>query len=103
MARYAITFDLDQATLESTYRNASFKNAYGDIRKILEEFGFKWQQGSVYFSAEGMSPVDCVVAVQAISAEHDWFQPSVRDIRMLRIEEENNLMPALNSRNRRKG
>jgi len=102
MARYAITFDLDTETLKTTYRNGSYNNAYTDIRKILEDFGFEWQQGSVYFSGEGVSPVSCVVAVQAISAEHDWFKPSVRDIRMLRIEEENDLMPALNPTNRRR-
>jgi virulence-associated protein VapD len=102
MARYAITFDLDQDVLQSTYRNDSYKNAYSDIRKILTEFGFEWQQGSVYFSGEGTSPVDCVMAVQAIAAEHDWFKPSVKDIRMLRIEDENDLMPALTPSNRRR-
>ena len=26
---------------------------------------------------------------------YDWFAPSVRDIRMLRIEDNNDLMPAI--------
>ncbi|MFN6955707.1 MAG: hypothetical protein ACK4PG_13020 [Acetobacteraceae bacterium] len=101
MARYAITFDLDIEALKTTYRNPSHNNAYTDIQRILEDFGFKRQQGSVYFSEEGKSAVDCVIAVQAIAAEHDWFKPSVKDIRMLRIEDENDLMPALNPSNRR--
>jgi len=33
--------------------------------------------------------------VQQLTAEFDWFAPSVTDIRMLRIEENNDLMPAV--------
>ena len=92
---YAIVFDLDTATLEQTYPNASWRNAYSEIRRILEERGFEWQQGSTYFGNEKVNPVDCVLAVQALKRAYPWFQPSVRDIRMLRIEENNDLGPAL--------
>jgi virulence-associated protein VapD len=30
-----------------------------------------------------------------LAKRYPWFAPSVRDIRMLRIEENNNLMPAV--------
>ncbi|MCL4671606.1 MAG: hypothetical protein KJZ64_01430 [Sphingomonadaceae bacterium] len=46
---YAIVFDLDTATLEQTYPNQSWRNAYQDIRRVLEDRGFEWQQGSTYF------------------------------------------------------
>lgn len=92
---YAIVFDLDTITLEQTYPNASWRNAYSEIRRVLEDRGFEWQQGSTYFGGETISPVDCVLAVQALKREYSWFQPSVRDIRMLRIEENNDLGPAL--------
>jgi virulence-associated protein VapD len=92
---YAITFNLDTETLKQAYPNPSFTNAYGDIRKVLEPIGFTWQQGSVYFGDEQMNAVKCVLAAQKLSAAYPWFKASVRDIRMLRIEEMNDLEPAL--------
>lgn len=92
---YAIAFDLDTSTLKATYSNPSWNNAYGDIRKVLEPLGFSWQQGSVYFGNEKVNAVSCVLAAQQLSNTYSWFKASVRDIRMLRIEEMNDLMPAL--------
>lgn len=92
---YAIAFDLDTETLKQAYPNPSWNNAYGDIRKVLEPLGFNWQQGSVYFGNEKMTAVQCVLAAQAVSRQLQWFKASVRDIRMLRIEEMNDLEPAL--------
>jgi virulence-associated protein VapD len=92
---YAITFDLEMSALREAYPNDSHANAYMDIRKVLEEHGFEWQQGSVYFGGAGVDAVVCVLAVQDLAARHDWFASSVRDIRMLRIEENNDLMPAV--------
>jgi virulence-associated protein VapD len=93
---YAITFDLDTTILQSTYHNPSYNNAYTDIRKVLvDEYGFDWQQGSVYFGGPRVDAVACVLAAQDLALRYPWFTPSVRDIRMLRIEENNNLMPAV--------
>ena len=92
---YAIAFDLDTETLKQTYPNASWNNAYGDIRKTLEPIGFTWQQGSVYFGNAEINAVKCVLAAQALSNSYSWFKASVRDIRMLRIEEMNDLSPAI--------
>jgi virulence-associated protein VapD len=93
---YAITFDFDTETLKNTYHTPSHNNAYGDVRKVLvEEFGFQWQQGSVYFGDETVDPVTCVMAVQELTTRFDWFEPSIRDIRMLRIDENNDLGPAI--------
>ena len=92
---YAIAFDLDTAQLQNVYPNPSYQNAYGDIRKVLEPLGFNWQQGSVYFGGDEMNAVKCVLAAQALSNAYPWFKSCVRDIRMLRIEELNDLAPAL--------
>jgi virulence-associated protein VapD len=92
---YAITFDLDTKILEETYHNDSWKNAYADIRNFLAKRGFGWQQGSVYFGDDSVNAVKCVMAAAAMSREFPWFASSVRDIRMLRIEEENDLLPAV--------
>ncbi|MGQ0673528.1 MAG: virulence factor [Hyphomicrobium sp.] len=100
---YAITFDLDTQMLEESYGNSSCRNAYTDIRKALDDYGFDWQQGSVYFGGEKVDAVTCVLAVQDLAQRFPWFTPSVRDIRMLRIEDNNDLMPAVEVADRRPG
>jgi len=92
---YAITFDLHMETLRKTYRNDSINNAYSDIKQVLEIYGFHRQQGSVYFGDETVDAVKCVLAVQDCARQHDWFAASVADIRMLRIEDNNDLGPAI--------
>ena len=93
---FAVAFDLDTETLSQTYGAPSFNNAYADIRKFLLSKGFDWQQGSVYFgNPDKIDAVKCVLAVQELSRTYPWFAASVRDIRMLRIEDNNDLRPAL--------
>jgi virulence-associated protein VapD len=94
---YAIAFDLDTDTLKKAYDNESYNNAYADIRRVLTtKHNFKWQQGSVYFGdPEKVNAVSCVLAIMDVSRAFEWFAPSVKDIRMLRIEEQNDLMGAV--------
>ncbi len=92
---YAITFDLDQDALKNTYPGPSHTNAYVEIRKILIDEGFSWTQGSVYFGGKKINAVTCVLAAQRLARELAWFAPAVRDIRMLRIEDNNDLGPAI--------
>jgi virulence-associated protein VapD len=93
---YAITFDMDTETLQQSYPGESWRNAYVEIRRILIEEGFDWQQGSVYFgNPDRVDAVKCVVAAQRLARELAWFGESVRDVRMLRIEENNDLGPAI--------
>ena len=91
---YAITFDMDIESLKLNYGDP-YNNAYGEIRKVLQKQGFTWQQGSVYFGGDSINAVTCVLAVIELSRDLAWFAASVRDIRMLRIEELNDLMPAV--------
>ena len=93
---YAIAFDLDTARLERTYPTPSWRNAYEDIRRILAAHHFDREQGSVYFGdAEKVDPVRCVLAVQDLTRQCAWFSAAVNDMRMLRIEENNDLRPAI--------
>lgn len=93
---YAIAFDMDTDTLKKTYGNDSYNNAYTDIRKLLAKHHFTPQQGSVYFGDPvKVDAVTCVLAIFDLSRTYSWFAPSVRDIRMLRIEEQNDLMSAV--------
>lgn len=92
---YAIAFDLDTEQLKLLYSGSSWNNAYSDIKKTLLPLGFTWQQGSVYFGGDDMNAVRCVLAAQELSRSYPWFKASVKDIRMLRIEELNDLTPAI--------
>jgi virulence-associated protein VapD len=91
---YAIAFDMDIESLRQHYGDP-YNNAYLEIRRVLERYGFRWQQGSTYFGNETVNAVSCVMAAMELSRTLPWFAPSVRDIRMLRIEEFNDLMPAV--------
>lgn len=92
---FAIAFDLDTSVSKESYHNASWQNAYNDVKLSLEKHGFERMQGSVCFGDETVDAVTCVLAVQAMTKEFNWFGPAVRDIRMLRIEDNNDLMPAV--------
>jgi len=91
---YAITFDMIIEELKKNYHNSSYNNAYNDISNVLTDYGFTRQQGSVYFGDADVTPVTCVNAVQELEAVYPWFTASVRDVRMLRIEENNDLSAA---------
>lgn len=92
---YAVTFDIDTNCLNEHYEG-KYNNAYGNIRKFMEKNGFTWQQGSVYFGdVEKINAVTCVTVVQRLAREYSWFTTCVKDVRMLRIEENNDLMPAI--------
>lgn len=92
---YAIVFDLDTNSLKDVYPGSSWNNAYQEIRSFLGERGFGWQQGSTYFGDDSVDAVSCVLTIQELTSSLPWFSASVRDIRMLRIEENNDLMPAV--------
>jgi virulence-associated protein VapD len=93
---YAIAFDMDSEILKQSYPNDSWTNAYNDIKKILQAYEFELQQGSVYFGKPGIvNTVTCVLAVQDLAKTLPWFSASVKNIRMLRIEEDNDLLPAV--------
>lgn len=91
---YAIAFDMDIEQLRANYGDP-YNNAYLEIRKVLTRHGFAWQQGSVYYGNETVTAVTCVLAAMDLAQSLPWFAASVRDIRMLRIEELNDLMPAV--------
>ena len=93
---YAIVFDIEQETLSKIYGASSYANAYADIKKTLKKYGFERWHGSVYFGNKNkVDAVTCVQAAQELAETYDWFSASVKDIRMLRIEENNDLMPAI--------
>lgn len=92
---YAVVFDLDTACLTEQYPGNSMPNAYGEVKKFMLANGFTWTQGSVYFGGPEMTAVTCVVAIQRLAQQYPWFASCAKDVRMLRIEENNDLLPAI--------
>ena len=92
---YAIAFDLDTQILSENYDKQHYNNAYNEIKLYLSGKGFDRQQGSVYFGNETIDAVKTVLAVQGLARKYHWFAPSVKDIQMLRIEENGDLLPAI--------
>ncbi len=91
---YAISFDFDVKKLEEHHPLKNRTAGYDDVRRVLERHGFRGIQGSVYFG--GADPVDCFVAVKDATDRYPWLKFVVRDIRMLRVEENSNLMRIVN-------
>ena len=99
---YAIAFDIDTTAAEAII-GPSWRGCYEKISAVFAEHGFGRQQGSVYFGDETSDAVRCVMAVQALDRRYSWFGRVVRDLRMLRVDEDNDLMPALSSEQRLEG
>ena len=95
---YAIAFDLDSAVAESLCGPNWRGTCYAKIATIFGEFGFTRVQGSVYFGDETSDAVRCVMAAQEADRRLPWFGRAVRDLRMLRVDEDNDMLPALNNR-----
>jgi len=94
---YAIVFDMDTKEMEARYGKPNWRSGYPEIGAILAEHGFDdHKQGSVYYGdRERVTAVSCVIAIQDVAQRLPWFSASVKDIRMLRIEEEDDLSVAL--------
>jgi virulence-associated protein VapD len=91
---YAIAFEMDIEQLRLHYGDP-YNSAYLEIRRVLEGHRFQWQQGSVYFGGPEVTAATVMIAVIDLTTRLPWFAASVRDIRMLRIEELNDLMPVV--------
>lgn len=91
---FAISFDLMIDAIRAHYRSHETQ-AYHDIRRVLESHNFTHMQGSLYFSRPNGTAVDVFVAIKDLQETFPWFDKVVRDLRMFRIEENNDLMPLI--------
>lgn len=94
---YAIAFDID-TTIAERLLGQTWKSVYGKIERALESHGFKRMQGSLYFGTAESNAISCVKAVQELDGQYVWFGRIVKDLRMLRIDEDNDLLPVLSNR-----
>jgi len=94
---YAIAFDIDTQVAERVM-GASWKSCYGMIERGLAAHGFVRMQGSLFFGDESSNAVSCFSAVKELDDKYAWFGRIIKDVRMLRIDEDNDLLPLLSNR-----
>ena len=82
---YAIAYDLNNEA-------AIQHDAWHKIARVLEGHGFRRQQGSVFYGTTDTTAMTCAKAVLDLHDRYDWFWQVVRDMRMLRIDEEDDLL-----------
>jgi len=81
---YAVAFDLVVADTER-HHPKGVSQAYADIASILNEYGFRRVQGSLYVT-DNEDMAKLFVSMQALK-ELPWFSKSLRYIRAFRIEQ----------------
>lgn len=85
---YAIAYDLNsEAALQY--------GAWDKIARVLGQHGFHRQQGSVFYGTSETSASTCFRAVLEMYRKFPWFWEVVRDMRMLRIDEEDDLLAVI--------
>ena len=89
---YAVLIDLDT---DSLLEYEKLNNVNQQIKIYMIENGFIWKQGNIYFGNKNITAVNCVVVIQKLAQKYSWFSTCVKEVRMLRIEENTDLLPAL--------
>ncbi len=82
---YAIAYDLNA---EAAIRHG----AYEKIARVLAIHGFSRQQGSVFYGNHETQASNCFKAVLEMHRKYPWFWEVVKDMRMLRIDENDDLL-----------
>lgn len=90
MDRTLIVFDMDTHCLEANYHNASWRNAYADIQRILKKHGFNNIQGTVYLSDEGIRQAHGTLALQEVAARFEWFALCASNIQFYELKDDFN-------------
>ena len=90
MDRCLIVFDLDTTALEQSYHNNSWRNAYNDIRRVLQTHRFNNIQGTVYLSERGVRQAHGTIALQEIAIRFEWFDLCVSNVQFYDLADEFN-------------
>lgn len=90
MDRCLIVFDLDTRLLEQHYHNASWRNGYADIQRVLTRHKFTNIQGTVYLSEVGVRQAHGTLALQEVAIRFVWFDKCVSNIRFYDLADDFN-------------
>lgn len=86
MTHYIITLDLDSTRIP--------EDGLDRLATIASSNGFSWNNKWLTGSQTATS-VDAVLLVQTLAADLDWFKAAVCDLRLLRINDDIDLMRAI--------
>jgi virulence-associated protein VapD len=90
MDRCLIVFDLDTKSLEQHYHNASWRNGYADIQRVLSRHRFLNIQGTVYLSEVGVRQAHGTLALQELAIRFPWFEKCVSNVRFYDLADDFN-------------
>jgi virulence-associated protein VapD len=90
MDRCLIVFDLDTKLLEQHYHNASWRNGYADIQRILYRHKFSNIQGTVYLSERGVRQAHGTLALQEVAIRFAWFDKCVSGVQFYDLADDFN-------------
>lgn len=93
---YAVVFDLDTDCLTERYEGMTYSGVCKVIQGFMNRNGFTHIQGNVCFGDASVDAVHCVLTIQKLVKQYPWFVTCVRELRMLRIEENNDLLHMIN-------
>ncbi len=92
---FAIAFDMDTRKMESQF-GSSYTNKYAEIKTFLSDNGFHWKQGSLYYGDKDKTTIGTpFLVVRRLNKQMPWFKDCVKDIRVLKIEDDDDLKPHL--------
>jgi virulence-associated protein VapD len=90
MDRCLIVFDLDTKLLEQHYHNASWRNGYADIQRVLYRHRFINIQGTVYLSERGVRQAHGTLALQEVAIRFPWFEKCVSNVQFYDLADDFN-------------
>ena len=90
MDRCLIVFDLDTKLLEQHYHNASWRNGYTDIQRVLSRHRFTNIQGTVYLSERGVRQAHGTLALQELAIRFPWFDKVVSNVQFYDLADDFN-------------
>jgi len=90
MDRCLIVFDLDTKLLEQHYHNASWRNGYADIQRVLYRHRFINIQGTVYLSERGIRQAHGTLALQEVAIRYPWFEKTVTNVQFYDLADDFN-------------
>jgi len=90
MDRCLIVFDLDTKLLEQHYHDASWRNGYADIFRVLSRHRFTNIQGTVYLSERGVRQAHGTLALQEVAIRYPWFDKCVSNVQFYDLTDDFN-------------
>ncbi|MDA8443649.1 hypothetical protein, partial [Paracidovorax valerianellae] len=85
-----VLFDLDTKLLEEHYHNASWRNGYADIQRVLNRHRFQNIQGTVYLSERGVRQAHGTLALQEVAIRYSWFEKCVANVQFYDLADDFN-------------